>query len=169
MSFPHACEGGELGVAGLNRLFEQAPAPMALALADEGLPTIHTANDAFLDLVGGSRARLGGVRLDKAFRATASTQIRQACALALAHDETVRLRIAHARGYDVVRLELELKPLALEDRRYLLLSAAAEAAEHPGGVGRVRSSGGDVGDEPGAHLHPRRAAQGPAPFPPSRR
>lgn len=98
-------------VGDFHAVFNAASAALALA-STEPAPRVLFANPAFADLLGFTESALEGRRLDQVFRATAAEQVRRAADQCRLSGEAVRLRIAHAPGDHVVRLQLDLRPVA---------------------------------------------------------
>lgn len=105
-------------------MFRVAPEPMALLCPAQPHPRVAVANEAFRTLFGLTETSAVGRRIDQILRGAGSEQVAHAVEECLAGGEPVRLRIAHALGGDLIRLQIQIRRLQVESDPCLLLTAS---------------------------------------------
>jgi len=106
------------------KVFDLAPTPLVLVQATAIAPMVVAANEAFLKLMMTDRPMVERRAIDRVFRAAAGAQVRDAVEACLTGGEPVRLRVAHAPAGKLVRLEMNVRPMALDGERFAILAVS---------------------------------------------
>lgn len=106
-----------------RRVFEDAPSALAVIEPGSPAPRIVRANAAFEALFGAKPGAIEGRRIDRVFRGAASRQVVDAVKQCLEHEDQARLRVADAPSGEVIRIDVQMRTIALPEGRRVVLGA----------------------------------------------
>jgi PAS domain S-box-containing protein len=105
----------------LGAAFDASSKALAVARSGSRHPILIYVNAAFRDLVGGPPEGAEEAPIDEVFRATAGVQLRRTIKRCFENGEVVRLRVTHARGETVVRLDAHVRPLTVDGSAFAFI------------------------------------------------
>jgi signal transduction histidine kinase len=104
-------------------IFEGTPCPLALVAPGRPAPQVVRSNAAFDHAFGLPPRGAEGLCIDKVFRGAASHQLTEAVERCFSEGLPIHLRIADAPTGEIIRIEVQVTPIALEGAQLALLGA----------------------------------------------